>query len=437
MGLFSYLQKYPVAYARTRGALSRYPLPPGDLVKLDLLEKRDRDYLRQRSDQLGPVFKGIAWGKLCVCVVGLDLCRKISKENASNLRVMTMELDHLIPKGFLCAMEGEDHRNYRRATHSALQSIQLGSNETVLGAIASSGLRDYMDTEGEHKNMPDAFSSAMSSIATSMLTWLFFGAEPGTAVHQRILGHFEELGPFGLVWNPKQRQENAFRAFRDDLYAEVEAVRAGDGNLTSAGLLVQMVEKGTLDETLVGNLIYQAEMGRSDIRNFFRWLTRHVTDDPTVLDRIAAEDAAEDAAEAVGRPFVEGFVLETLRTDQSERLMRTADSDFVFEGFLIPQFSTVRLCLWESHHSENLFAKPHDFDPGRFLAEMPGGDRYAPFGVDRHQCPVGGVVIKIGMVFLRALARGFRITALSEGPPVRAAYHWEPAPTFSIRLKPQ
>ena len=183
---------------------------------------------------------------------------------------------------------------------------------------------------------------------------------------------------------------------------------------------------------MLGNLIYQAEMGRSDMKNFFRWLTRHATDDPATLDRIRAEDAAGDGA----RPLAEAFVQETLRTDQSERLIRIAKRDIVFDGFLIPRHATIRLCLWESHHAECAFADPHRFDPERFLTERPGNDRFAPFGVDHHQCPMGGTVVKMGVIFVRALARGYRVTALTEGPPVRGGYHWEPAPRFAVELRP-
>ena len=136
-------------------------------------------------------------------------------------------------------------------------------------------------------------------------------------------------------------------------------------------------KRSSLDASMLGNLIYQAEMGRSDMKNFFRWLTRHATDDPTTLDRIRAEEAAGDGA----RPLAEAFVQETLRTDQSERLIRIAKRDIVFDGFLIPRHATIRLCLWESHHAECAFADPHRFDPERFLTERPGNDRFAPFGV--------------------------------------------------------
>jgi len=422
---------------------SRHPLPPGDLDVLDILEQRDRDFLRKRAKYLGPVFKGVAWDKLNVCVVGLDLCRKITRDHGHEMSVDTMELDHLIPKGFLSAMEGDDHQHYRAIIQAALKKLQIASDDSILDSIATEGLRDFASRTSEHNDSPEAFTSAMSAIATSMVTWLFFGAEPETEVHERFLQHFRELGPYGLVWNPKKRQENAFSAFRDDLLAEVELVHAGTSTLSSDGMLGQMINKGALDETLIGNLIYQAEMGRSDITNFFRWLTRHVADDPDVLARIAYEEAGnsekagrtDKTSESGGdRSLAESFVLETLRTDQSERLMRRAKRDFVFEGFLIPQFATIRLCLWESHHSEDNFVDPHQFDPARFLADAPGRDRFAPFGVDSHQCPFGSPVIRIGSVFVRALAHGFRLSPLSEGPPVRGAYHWEPAPKFTVHL---
>jgi cytochrome P450 len=413
-------------------------LPPGDYAALDVMEKTDRDALRARAEALGPIFKGIAWDELCVCIVGLDRCRRFTQAHRQDLRVDTMQLEHLIPRGFICAMEGDDHRDIRRATHRALRGTAVASNESrpdesVLEAIVAAALRDYAGRAAEHGNSPDTYSAAMSVIATSMLTWMFFGAKPESAEHRRFLAHFRELGPYGLVWNPQQRQENAFRAFRDDLRAEVEAMRAGGARLSSAGLLARMVEEGTLDESMLGNLIYQTEMARSDLKNFFRWLTRHATDDPSVLDRIAAEDAGADAP----RSLAEAFVLETLRTDQSERLMRRAERDIVFEGFLIPRHATIRLCLWESHHAESAFANPHRFDPQRFLAEQPGSDRFAPFGVDHHQCPMGGVAIRIGVVFLRVLARGYGVTALTEGPAVRGAYHWEPAHRFAVELRPR
>lgn len=50
-----------------------------------------------------------------------------------------------------------------------------------------------------------------------------------------------------------------------------------------------MLADRALDETMLGNLIYQVEMSRSDMKNLFRWLTRHASDDPEVVDTLATE----------------------------------------------------------------------------------------------------------------------------------------------------
>lgn len=432
------LRSRPAAFTRACGALYRHPLPPGDLAVLDVLEKADRAALRRRADVLGPIFKGIAWDEFCICIVGLERCRRLTQEHRAELKVLTMELEHLIPKGFLCAMEGDDHREIRRATHRAQKAVTppQGSGpaeDPVLEGIARDGLAGYVQRAAEHQNSAEAYTAAMSATATSMLTWVFFGARPGTPEHARFLGHFQELGPRGLVWTPQQKQEKAFRAFSEDMRSEVEALRAGQGRLAPEGLLVRMLADRALDETMLGNLIYQVEMSRSDMKNLFRWLTRHASDDPEVVDTLATEDPPT----AGGRSLAEAFVLETLRTDQSERMMRRALRDIVFDGFLIPRHAMVRLCLWESHHAPEAFANPHQFDAGRFKNSMPGNDTYAPFGVDHHQCPMGGLAIRLGMIFLKALARGYRVTALTPGPPTRGAHHWEPSPRFSVQLTPR
>src|SRR5262249_28710333 len=101
----------------------------------------------------------------------------------------------------------------------------------------------------------------------------------------------------------------------------------------------------------------------------------------------------------------------------------------IFKGIAWDEF-------YVSHHAECAFADPHRFDPERFLTARPGNDRFAPFGVDHHQCPMGRAVVKMGVIFVRALARDYRVTALTEGPPVRGGYHWEPTPRFAVELRP-
>lgn len=188
---------------------------------------------------------------------------------------------------------------------------------------------------------------------------------------------------------------------------------------------------GTLDETMLGNLIYMVEMGRDDLRLLFRWLSKYAAENPPVLERIRAGVGAEWPDR---RSLAEAFVLETLRLNQSEALLRVVDRDIVFQGYLIPAKSLVRLCLWESHKQPESFPEPFSFMPDRFLNGAFTRDQYAPFGLGSHSCPFADIAVSLSSVFVRVLAQRFTVRPIANCAPVKGEYHWQPAHSFSVHL---
>ena len=174
------------------------------------------------------------------------------------------------------------------------------------------------------------------------------------------------------------------------------------GRPRRACVLSRLLQEGPIDATMLGNLIYMIEMGRHDIAGLLRWLTWFSARHAVWLERIASAGANADQ-------FAEAFVQESLRLEQSERIVRAVKQDFVFEGFLFPCGAMVRVCVWEAHKSAATFDQPFTFNPERFLVAAPDQDQYAPFGIDRHQCPFGGFTIRLGALFLKVLAERYRI----------------------------
>lgn len=433
--LRAHLPRRSVAYARARALVSRHPLPPGDLVALDLVEKRDRTFLLRRATEVGPIFKAIAWGDLWVCVVGLALGRRLLREHGAALRPVTLKLEPLFPKGFLRQMQGEDHRRYRKVLLRAIRGEDLAANRHGLDAIASDALARYAAATRNDEDSAADFIRTLNAIASGMLVQIFFGAQFGSPAFARVLAGYGRLGPYGLVWNLGPAQHAAFAEIRDFLLAACGSATRPAGSENS--ILGQLVRDGAVDATLLGNLIYMVEMGRYDTYSLFRWLVKYAAEHPALLEAIAREETAHTPPPG-RRSMAEAFVLEALRTDQSERLTRTAQRDIVFGGFLIPKFSTVRVCLWEPHHDAAVFTDPFRFDPARFLAEKdPGADEFAPFGLDAHQCPFGDLAIGLAVIFLRALARAYVPESIGDGLPVKGLYHWEPASRFGVKLRPR
>jgi cytochrome P450 len=409
-----------VARAYARAQLTGQSLPPGDLVDILDLERRNRTVLFDFAAQYGRVFKAIMHRRLVVCVVGHSLGRKVLKEHARSLRPLTIEVESLFPIGFMRGMEGETHRKYRRALVQAISATSPGALADKFEEIAASALATYAADPAQGSSA-HAWADTLGHITASCLLALCFGVSPESAFHARLLAAYRELGPHGVVWNITDQQEKAFRL----LAADLAALRPDAGSL-----LAQISAQAPVDATMLGNLIYMVELGRYDMRGLLRWISRYAADSPEWLDRIASEIKTPPNS----MTSAEAFVLETLRMEQSERLMRDVKSDFVFDGWLIPKGALLRVCMWEAHKDPDAFSRPFVFDPTRFLGNAPPTDRFSPFGLDHHHCPLAGISIQMSMAFLRALARDYHVTGRGGGPAMRGPYHWEPSSKFTVAL---
>ncbi|HMO05020.1 MAG TPA: cytochrome P450 [Kiritimatiellia bacterium] len=421
---------WPMVNALARGVVSRHPLPPGRLIALDAEERKNQRLLLELAARHGPVFKAVAWGQLWVCVVGLDRCTRFIHEHKGRIRPATIDVTRLYPEGFLRQMRGEAHRRSRKALVLALRDEAVAQQTDALAGIAATRLAGYARRFPAGSALSvEALIATLSEIASVQLIRVFFGEPDGSPLAERLLAGFRALGPHGLVWNQGPRQEAAFHALRtmirDDLRERPAAV---------GGVVRRLHAAGALDEAMLGHAIMMVEMGRYDMKGFYRWLLRYAGQHPATIDRIADEPDAEPAA---GNSRARAFVLETFRMDQSERLIRRAEQDLVFDGFIIPRHAMIRLCLWESHKSEVYFPEPFVFNPERFRDGDLPADRFAPFGLDEHYCPLADVAIRLGVLLVREVARRYRIESVGDGAPIRGAYGWEPAPTFTVRLYPR
>lgn len=410
-----------MAYASVAGArLCRRTLPPGRLLNLEQEEKADRQFLMRCFEHHGPIFKVLAWDELWVCMLGLDRATRFLQENREHLQPVTLDIRNIVPRGFLRQMSGDEHRHYRRAL---LQGIRGENAADELPALEQVAARELAALAHAQTDTPQALDEALTRITTTMLLSIVFGALPDTPDLERLLAGYHQLGPHGLIWHPGPRQAEAFRSLQTILRQRAQ-------NPENGRILGRIQHAQALDDTMLGNLIYMVEMGRYDTHGLLRWLTKYASEHREYLDRIRAESFATKSTD-----FARAFVLETLRMDQSERLVRRAESNLTFEGYHIPRGATVRLCLWESHKDEDAFPEPFRFDPDRFLRAPPDGRAFSPFGLDHHHCPFSEFSVLMGIAYLRALSQCSVVDKRADGEPIRGAYHWEPSIHFSVRIR--
>lgn len=421
----------PMSYGLLKALISGKKLPPGPFISISQFEKADRPNLLKHSKRVGPIFKSIDGRRFCVCIVGIPLCRRFLQEHSSRVTPLTIKVESLFPKGFIRQMKDDVHRNYRKSLMRAINSNFTKSDIEQIERIVATELKAYAEPQIENGNSADEYIKALNTITSRVLIYLFFGGALETEYGDTLLKLYRKLGPDGFEWFIGEKEREAFFEIRNYLLEIVNRHKRESSEPFKSSILDRLSEENQLDETMLGNLIYMVEMGRFDMHSLFRWVSKYAGESPSIIADIARE---EQTAKNGQTSLSEAFVLETLRLNQSERLMRAVDEDIIFDGYLIPKYATVRLCLWESHKLEESFENPFEFNPDRFLEGNVKKDQYSPFGIGEHSCPFADISIKMSAAFIRVLARNYQVEPVLDGPTIRGRYHWQPAKLFSVKL---
>ena len=160
----------------------------------------------------------------------------------------------------------------------------------VLEGIAREGLAQFVQRAEEHRNSAEAWHRR-DVCDGDLHVDLGLLRRPARSPNTPASWDTRNSAPGAWSGRPRNGRRGRFApSARVTHESEVEALRTGQGRLAPQGLLVRMLADRALDETMLGNLIYQVEMSRSDMKNLFRWLTRHALDDPEVVDAIAREE---------------------------------------------------------------------------------------------------------------------------------------------------
>jgi cytochrome P450 len=383
----------------------------------------------KEARRFGPVFKTMISGALVTCVTEHRRSRILLKKAEERLGPPEAPYSALVPGGFLRTLTGDAHRRMRRIFVRAVRPVLIDANEPELRALTFDVLAD-LAARGASAGAADLVA-ALDRITTGMLLVVFLGVRPSDPAFTSLARQYALLGPREFVWSP----QNAQRAANADLLAAVRALArsASDDHHSVLREILQNEGEAAFDGAVLGNLVYMIEMGRYDLRGLFRWIVKYLSDAPSVVAALRAEAASPKAQDGLAA----ATVMEVLRLDQSEAVVRRAVADIEFDGVTIPKGSFVRACTREAHRASSSYADSDRFEPARFVGRDYGPDEYSPFGLDHHTCLAAEIVLRLGALFIATLAREFDWQVSADGPRHRGFYHWEPSASFAVYLAPR
>ncbi len=410
-------------------------LPPGSLAASGLRNAyRDDMYYLKQFHQYGRIFKMFwASGDLKVCIVGFEYARGLLQKHRSCLHPVAIDLTPLVPDEYLRSMRSEIHPHYRSAFAAALRKDLITGMELELRQLIRDELDRLSQAPRENSALAKALYDTLYRIATTVLVRFIFGVRPDSAIFPALRDGYERLGPDGYVAAIGPAQRAAFPQIRATLVKIIESLRSGDTAVVGDSVLKRMALAADLgvDETVIGNAVYMVERGRHDMRDLLYWFTKHLSDHPQVV----ADLRSQLAMHGNNSRLAEACVLETLRLEQAEVLVRKALVAFTLEGYHIPKGSWVCTLMRESHRDPSMFPEPDRYRPQRFLERVYSSNEYAPFGLDEHNCIGRVLVTKMGVMFIEELVTRYDWTIAADGPRVFGHFHWQPSRSFAIDLQ--
>ena len=418
----------------------RRGLPPGSLsLRSSIRALRDYRFYAKQASRFGPVFKTSQYHRPVLCIVGLERCQRFLRENREALTSAALPIDRYVTGGLLRYMDAANHALYRRRLQSCMKPGVLAGCE---GLIEERTRIEFEDVAAQCARSPGGGVrpyGAVDRLLFVVLSRVFFNIEPDDPAIpelRRLYGVVDHR----RIWRRGNRTREAMTGIVNLVRDRAERI-AHNGSETPTSYLGQAIQDDPRllsDPVFVENLVLFLNIARFDLAGLCAWLLKMVGDHPDWGLRVRSARDATPSSEPTG--LGARFVDETLRLRQSEYLYRTTSDPVRFDGYSIPAGWLVRLCIRESHTSEDAFERPHEFDADRFLGKTFSAERYQPFGVYEHTCLGIGITRTIGRIFVEQLTTGFDWSIARDGPMELAPYHhrhWTPSRRFEIRLTPR
>jgi cytochrome P450 len=236
---------------------------------------------------------------------------------------------------------------------------------------------------------------------------------------------------------------------RDRLACSAE-LREAPANLIEAMLLESASPGAELsDADVAGNVVTMLLAGEDTTANTLAWLIHLASGEPAVLERLTAEAGgvlgaahfAERLETVSALKFTAACAHETMRLKPvAPILLLQASGPKIVGDVAIPGGTVVVALMRRGSMDERHFARPHVFEPERWLATT-GNERISmPFGAGPRICPGRNLALLEINLVTSMIFRNFQIKAIrtSDGRPVEEWLSFTMAPSpLMITLAPR
>ena len=256
----------------------------------------------------------------------------------------------------------------------------------------------------------------LQALGDALRVLLDRGASSVGSVLNMIPALQRDLGPL-TPWAAFQR---ARREADELLYAQIarrRAVPRKSGADVLSMLLEARDEEGQLltDQELRDELMGLILAGHETTANSLAWAFERLLRTPDAYDRLRDEvRSGDDAASAA---YVEATIHETMRSRPViPMVVRTVKRRWRLGEYVIGVGTPVAVSIIGLHHRDDVYPRPQEYRPERFLNRKPGTYTWIPFGGGIRRCLGATLAMAEQRVVLAAIARRTDLAAADPAP---------------------
>ncbi|MEU2718376.1 cytochrome P450 [Streptomyces sp. NPDC007205] len=366
-----------------------------------------------------------------------------------------MRLEHsdtlrpLVGSTSLLFANGTRHTAYRQVIGPALRGKQLNGHVPAIRAIT--------EQAADELAMRSSFAVPewARRVTLRIIGRILLGDE-NSALLTRVSDLVEQI--LGTSWRtlryrylrPPTLVPSLWRAFLRDRDLLSEDLRSLRPTTVAPGCLVLAAELTTgnpplgqlggdeLADQLISLIFAGHETTASAIAWTFYWLASHDQVRADLKAELAASPA--DGSSAAELPLLDAICRESLRITPPATLAgnRTLITDGELLSRPLARDTTLTPCIYLAHRQPDVYPRPEQFDPGRFLGRKWTGQHYLPFGGGTRRCLGADLaMLEIRMVIAAALRRiELGRPDPQVGTPHRRGPAMGPSPTLTLTARP-
>lgn len=264
-----------------------------------------------------------------------------------------------------------------RATDSALSTWPVGK-PVRLADIAQQITLDVIMSAIFGLPAPEHATRAERSMRAELLRLLRLSTTPFAVLTQLINARrAEPVGVLRLVLARIDRR----------IFAVIAERRASAGSQERSDILELLLSAKTEDGKPLSDREIRDELmtmllaGHETTANTVGWTFERLTRNSAVYRH------ARDAAKANDDEYLEALINESFRSRPVVPVVaRHLLQPWTFDDVQIPAGQTALVSILALHHRDDLYPKPFDFDPSRFLGGRPKPHELMPFGGGIRRC---------------------------------------------------